>query len=346
MVALPSGSINSVSLQSALNKHKRVKLPAGEVITLTVPVYIPAGRKLYSDPANPATIRRIPLTRQRMLVFNGQGSTIAHLKMDFNFATGWEPYVICIAFSAEEFANITPQDKSGCKVINVEFVESNGVVIHPIAQTGDSWCISFATDFNGAIQRNIAVIGCRCTAPFHQLTANGQGLGQENITIEYCATWDTYATAIAISTRTDGAVFRDITIRHCFLMDIEAYGIFIGQDTQEVIAIDADIDGVLIDQNYIQHSASRLYITSIVIRSGLDGGSISNFVISNNISDATKSFALQPRSISVQSDTEGSEVQIINNKTIKFAQSVFFLTDVIQSGNTYYGTDTPWIVAT
>lgn len=342
IVALPVEGLTISSIQAALNSHRKVKLPDGAVINMTAPLYIPDGRKLYSNPANPATFKRIPLTRQRMLVFNGRNSIIAHLIMDFNFATGWEPYVICIAFSAEEFVSITPQNKSGCRVYNVQFIESNGVVVHPVVQTGDSWCISFATDFSGAVQEDIKVIGCNCTAEWHQLTANGQGPGQRSITIEHNKIKGSYATAIAISSRTDPSVMEDITIRHNFLLRCRAYGTFVGQDTQEVVAIKLDLGGILIDKNYVSQDGSRLFQTSFVFRGGLNGGTISNCVVSNNISDATESQGMEPRSVSYQSDTEDSDFQFYNNKSIRFAKSVLINAEITQSGNEYVLTGLPW----
>ena len=345
IVALPSGSITAKTIQDALNVHRKVKLPAGELITINEPIYIPAGRKLYSDPANPATIRRTPLTRQRMIVFNGRDSKVAHLILDWNFAFGWEPYVIGIAFSAEEFASIRPEDKSGCSVINVKFVDVNGVVVHPIASTGDSWCVSFATDYFDEVQTDIRVIGCNCEAEFHQLTANGNSIGQRNLTVSHNKATGCFGTAIAFSSRASGTEFDGITVQHNFILETKAFGVFVGQDTQEVIAIKLDLTDILIDQNYVSHSSFRNFITSFVIRPGLDGGVVDNCVISNNISDPTKSLALEPRSVSyfATNTTPGAnELVFTGNKSIGFARSALVNAEVTQSGNTYFGTSTPW----
>jgi len=343
IVAL-SGPQTSASIQAALNKHRKVKLPDGALITINQPIYIPAGRKLYSNPANKATIRRTASTGQRILVIDGPNTKIAHLKLDYNFANGWEGYVIPIAFGAEEFIGRRPQSRSGAKIYNVDFIESNGVVEHPIGgQTGDSWCVSFATDTPDPITRDVKIVGCNCSAEYHQLSANGQGASYHDVLIAHNLITGAFAAGIAMSSRTDLTEFRRINIRHNFILRTRSFGIFVGQDSESAVSLKFDLFDVVYEKNYVQHSDFRPFITSFLMRSGTSGGVIENSVIRDNISDATQSAALEPRSVSWVSNLPGT-LSFTGNRSINFARSVVFGTESppTESGNTYWDNGAAW----
>ncbi len=327
----PSGD-DTPDLSALLALHADVELPGGAIYKLETPLIIPGGRRFWTDPNNPATLKRMGAANNLCVVVNGVGIQIENLKLDWNMGGSWRQYNSLIAFAVPGGgAGYIPQQIGDISIIGCRFIESGARVPHG---NNDSWCISLTPGMNQTIN-NVKVLGCTTDADV-QLIGNGTNNGTwNNIQVAYNYCKHGWASAVGItSLHTDLSegvtTFNNINIHHNFFRNAYGYGLAIGADNNvDINGSQVQLNNVVITDNVIELSDASQYPNCILIRPGLKAGYTASARVERNLFSVRRSqrrvrdnnATNTPRLVSLSANTFGSSL-LFNNNVIDAAWSV------------------------
>lgn len=337
-----TGEATLSEMQAAINSFGEVEFAAGDTFTLTGYLSIRKPTKLFSDPTNPATIKRSP-GNSRAIVLNASGIRIHNLICDFNTANGWQPYASFFNFNIPAGDSQTQNVVSGTRIIGVDFVDSEGSV----PGSNDSWGIVFTNGAAAGIQ-DTKIIGCRMLASNRQLTAGGAGGGVNGCEIAFNFVRNGRSNAIAVSNKfNDGTeaedeneILSNINIHHNVLIGGCCNGVFVGRDGNDDPDIKVSMANIRIADNYMQlRQTPTTFGKGILIKSGTSNLSTwTNVSILRNKIVNSKSTVLTVRLLDLQGPPTGpAEVTIEDNQFFGPSPRNISNLTVAESGNTLNG---------
>jgi len=346
----PSGSGNDTpALATLLAAHDDVELPAGAVYEIATALAIPSSSRLWSDPANPATLKRMG-DRNHIVHVNGVDVRIENLRFDWNMLGVWRQYNSCIAFGSLSGTGITPAPISDISIIGCRFIESGARVPHG---NNDSWCISLTPAINQNIA-NVKILGCSSDADV-QLIGNGTNDGEWNgieVAYNYCKNgWAASVGITSLHTTVSGGetTFNNVNIHHNMFRNGRAYGIAVGVDNSaDVNFSTVQVNDLVVSDNLIEISDAVEFPACVLIRAGLEAGYTASAVAERNLFSVRRSqkkvrdnnATNTPRLVSLSSNTPGSTLLFRDNVIdAAFAVTNFFSNPahvaVTSSGNKY-----------
>ncbi len=270
-------------LHDLMQNHDDVELPAGAAYSITEQLVIPGSTRLWTDPNNPATLKRDGKCIHICAV-NGMGIRIENLKFDWNFQNAWRDYNVCIGFAVHSWLHelFPPQPLGNIEIIGCRFIESGPKVRHPWshetgATVGDVWCISLVPAIPQATISGVKILGCQSIDNDVQLTGNGglHGLW-DDVEIAYNVVRIGWSAGIAFTSRLnriDGGatVWNNIRIHHNMIRHGLAYGIALGVDQNPNYQFSTmQLDNIDISDNLFHLSPQQQYPACILVRPGLD----------------------------------------------------------------------------
>jgi hypothetical protein len=328
---------NSSVIQAAIDANDDIEFAAGEVFNIGTVLQIRPGKRLWTDPTNPATLKRTGTTI-RTTVVNGADISIENLQFDWNFGGAWREFNTHISLAPPAGSGITPSGSyDHLRIIGCRFIESTTSGSH---SNSDSWCISMVPGAAADID-DVKILGCYSDS-LVQLVGNGTLTGTwSNIEIAYNVIYNAQNAAIGFSSLARAiedreTIFGSVDIHHNIIRNTYGIGIFVGQDGSAPADGTVQINSLKIRDNYIEAGKVADFNIGILVRPGAETGYTAYAEIERNvisILDAQKA-GKQPRTISFSSAQGGSTLLFRDNKRSGVGSVATTNVTVTQSGNT------------
>lgn len=340
----PAGSgDHSATVQSFVDAHDDVELQAGGVFNIGASLNIRSGKRLFTDPNNPATLKRTG-SLARTTIINGNDIQLRNLTFDWNFGGTWQDFRSHIAFAPPDGSGITPATNLGkILIVGCKFEASNSMGTHG---GGDCWCISFSPGDTDQDIDDVKILGCRFVGLPVQLTGNGTLNGTwSNVEIAYNYVSDSRAGAIAISslaTTTLGneTSFEAVNVHHNVIRRARSTCVFVGQDNGNTADGQVNVTGLVVDNNVLEVDIDNSFPGPVLIRAGSASGYTATAQVTDNMLSIIKAQAagLSPRVLNMTGNTS-STLLFTGNKINGRGDFVVTNATLTQSGNVYLNGD-------
>lgn len=346
----PIGDTNHSSIvQAFLDANDDIELAPGAVFNIGTVLHVTEGKRIFTDPDNPATLKRFGSTI-RTCCLNGSGIRIQNCQFDWNFAGVWKSYHSHLAFSPPSGSGITfIPERDDIEIVGCRFIESTTPGTH---NGNDCWCIAPAIGGVEMDIRNFKIIGCYSDNIVQLMGGGGIAGTWYDTEIAHNVVYNGRAAGMGISSQAEEALgyttnYHGYRIHHNIIKNCSNIGIFIGQDGGSTVDGRVGITDLQIYNNIIELSGDQPFPTCILIRHGNKVGFTAEALVYNNVFDVRKSILSggTPRAVQLQSSNEGSTLGFTNNKRLGNVTLAVTNTTLTASGNTNLGSETPWSVS-